>query len=1048
MNISTVTSLDELLNCTDLGMIPLAGGTDLLVKRNILCDRAGSWVDLRAVPELKGIFKEGERLIIGAYTTMSVAAEDTLVKNAATALAQAASKVGSWQIRNRATLGGNVANGSPAADTCAALAALHASVITVSKKHGLRELSVAGFFPGPNKNALLPGEIIKAFSIPIMPFRRSAFIKLGLRKEVAISRLNLGISADLKPDGSGVLNALVFMGTLGLPALRCVPAEEALVTHGIKAGPLGDALAAFIEYTIGKRETMPYKQEASRALAEDITLLLRGEAVQIGRNQLLNRVSIERCKAEPQAASGAKKEVSSFKFVGKRIPRADAEEKVRGRYLYLADFRMEGALYGALLLSDRANARVRAIDTSALPSGADIKVFTGADAPDTRYNSGEWFPGQKDHPDETLLTGHPKHIGDRIGLVLAGDKKAALQARALITVDYEELEPVVDIKTAAEKSELLHDDGEAAFSGRIVYGEVEAAFAHAHSVERDKIHTQKIHPGAMETHAALAVPRPEGVIEIQCPCQIAYGVQHAVAQVVPVPLSKIRIVKTPMGGSFGAKQEVVFEPLCAWAAWKLGKPVYIEMNRRETMLGTRTRAATEGYIETALDSEGVILGRRFDITVDAGAYLSGSKKVLMAMGKKASRLYKIPALHFEGQAVRTSTTPAGACRGYGSPQLHAITEIHTDLLCRRLGFDPVEFRMKNLVNPYDEDPSGAASLGNARIRDCLEQGLAVFDWEKRKHPSRSGRFRQGAGFACVTHGNGYYKTIYHDFAVMSMRFLEDGSVILRAGLQEMGNAATSAISRIVAEVTGIEPKRITITEADTMTHGYDIGCQASRGIFVLGECARLCAEKTLAFLLAETEKLWNAEAALLDDGFIRVGNETVSIGEAVRLIEMKNRTSIEARYEHRPMHNPASYAAHFVDLAVDTMTGRVYIDRYLAVHDAGKVIDYGYAEGQITGGVQMGIGMALLEDLGFDAQGHPSADNFDKYSLINAPDMPDVEVMFIEEGEEGGPFGAKSIGEIASVPSAPAIINAVNRALGTSLTDLPLSAGRIAAALH
>jgi xanthine dehydrogenase molybdenum-binding subunit len=215
----------------------------------------------------------------------------------------------------------------------------------------------------------------------------------------------------------------------------------------------------------------------------------------------------------------------------------------------------------------------------------------------------------------------------------------------------------------------------------------------------------------------------------------------------------------------------------------------------------------------------------------------------------------------------------------------------------------------------------------------------------------------------------------------------------------------------------------------------------------LGECARLCAEKTVAVLLAETEKHKNAKASLLSDGFIRVGDEKLSIGEAVRLIESQSRVSIEARYEHRPMHNPASYAVHFAGLSVDTMTGRVYIERYLAVHDAGRVIDYAGAEGQVTGGVQMGIGMALLEDLNFDEKGRPSARNFDKYHLINAPEMPDVEVLFIKAEEEGGPFGAKSIGEIASVPSAPAIANAINRALGTSLTAMPLSASRIVAAL-
>ena len=736
-----------------------------------------------------------------------------------------------------------------------------------------------------------------------------------------------------------------------------------------------------------------------------------------------------------------------FKYIGKNIPRQDGPDKVRGRYNYLADEVPAQALHGAILFSGRPHALVKGLNLNRAQALPGVKILTYQDAPEARYNSGEWFPGQNDHPDEQVLTGHVRHVGDRIALVLAPDRKTALAARDLIKVSYQDLPPLVDLDQAEGLAAALHDDGQSSFNGAMGYGDLDQAWARAARLISDTIETPKIHHAAMEPHAVLAVPRPENIIEVYSPCQIMFGVQHAVAQVLPLPLSKIRVVKSRMGGTFGGKQEVVFEALCAWAAWHLKRPVFIDTSREESILATRTRAATISEVETAVDQDGHILGRRFKVRADAGAYLSGTKKVVMAMGKKVPRLYHIPAFKYEAEVIRTSTTPAGACRGYGSPQIHAVTEIHTDLLCRRLDLDPVEFRFKNLVKPFDEDLSGASNLGNARIRDCLEIGLSLFDWERRKNPSESGRFRRGAGFACCTHGNGYYKTIYHDVAGMSLRILEDGSAVLRSGAHELGHAALAAINQIVAEETGIAPELITVLEGDTLFNDYDIGCQASRGIYVLGECARLCAEKTAALLLAETETLWGRPAAL-EDGRIRIGDELLDIGEAVKEIEKKSRVSVQATVEHRPETNPASYGVHFVEVKVDTCTGLVKIEKYLAVHDVGQAINRSFVEGQIYGGVQMGLGMALCEELRFDSKGYPSARNFDKYHLVNAPDMPEVEIELVEKGEAGGPFGAKSIGEIATVPVAPAVVNAVNRALNLELTVMPLTPARIVAALN
>ena len=735
-----------------------------------------------------------------------------------------------------------------------------------------------------------------------------------------------------------------------------------------------------------------------------------------------------------------------YKYVGKNVKRTDGPDKVRGLFPYLADEAFSGMLYGALLLSPYANATVRRIDASAALEIEGVRVLTYMDAPKTKYNSGEWFPGQNDHRDETVLTGHARHVGDRIALVVADSWEKARRARDLVKAEYDILPAVTDIRAASDNAALIHEDGISGFPGKISYGDVEAAFRDAAYIGSDTVATPKVHHAAMETHCVLAVPRPCGVLEIHSPCQILFGVQHSIAQVLGLPLSKIRVIKANMGGTFGGKQEVVFEPLCAWAAQKLNRPVIINSDRAETMTGTRTRAATVCRIETALDSDMKITGRRFDMLVDAGAYLTGTHKVMMAMGKKTSRLYRVPALSYKGLTVRTSTTPAGACRGYGSPQIHTITEIHTDLLCRRLGLDPVGFRMKNLMGEFEDDPSGASNIGKARVRECLSKGAEVFGWEHAKLPSKNGRFVTGAGFACCTHGNGYYKTIYHDVTRMSMRILEDGSAVLRTSLHELGNGTVTAMAQIVAEVTGIGIDRITVTEGNTDYTPYDTGCQASRVIYVCGECARLVAENTVQLLCGEASKLWDTPVWLKDGMLCTAGGDT-DIGSAVREIMLKNRVSIETDMEYRPESNPASFAAHFAEVTVDTLTGLVRVGRYLAVHDVGQSINPSFVRGQIYGGVQMGIGMALTEELAFDVNGQPKSVNFDKYHMINAPDMPEVEVILIEDGEPGGPFGAKSIGEIATVPVSAAVVNAVNRALGTSMADLPLTPAKIISAI-
>jgi xanthine dehydrogenase molybdenum-binding subunit len=507
-----------------------------------------------------------------------------------------------------------------------------------------------------------------------------------------------------------------------------------------------------------------------------------------------------------------------------------------------------------------------------------------------------------------------------------------------------------------------------------------------------------------------------------------------------------------MGGTFGGKQEVILEPACALMALDSGRPIRLVTDRQETIRSTRVRGGAVGRVRTVANQEGLLLHREVEAVFDAGAYATGGHRVTLAMGKKLSRLYRIPSQRYRGRTTFTNTTPSGACRGYGSPQIHAMTEISLDLLARKLRMDPGELRLKNLVYPGDLDPAGGPPLGNARIRDCLERGMEAFRWKERSAaPPGEGRYRQGVGLACATHGNGYYGTPYPDFLSMALRLCEDGSVLVNAGLHELGNGTLTTVAQIVGEVLDLPPENIFVSEGDTQLSPFDAGCVASRVTYVCGACALELAEKVRQRFIRQIGEAFEApsQEIRLENGEVHLSSgKTLSYGEAVCTISKNLREEVGEYLHYKPSGNPASFGVHFAEVRVDTYTGLVQVKDFLAVHDVGRAINPRLLEGQIFGGVQMGIGMALTEELLWNSRGIPKNDSFSRYHLINSPDMPPVQVLLVEEEEPGGPFGAKSIGEICTVPTAPAVVNAVNAALGTKMTELPLTPERILKALE
>ena len=738
----------------------------------------------------------------------------------------------------------------------------------------------------------------------------------------------------------------------------------------------------------------------------------------------------------------------NLKYVGKDIPMHDIAEKVTGKIKYTGDMQLPGMLHGKLVLSNIAHGLIKRIDTSKAEAlDGVVKVFTYKNSPDTLYNSHKWYVGLEVLEDEKLFTNHVKFIGDRVAAVVARDRYTAERAVELIEIEYENLPVITD------PEEAIKDKGYTISRKEIKCGNPKEIISNAELVFEDRVETPKIHHGAMETHVCVAAPGAGGEITIWTPCQVVFQVRLIAAQALSMSLNKIRVIKTTMGGSFGGKGQPVLEPVCAFLAKAVDAPVKLLLDRTESILATRTRTATIGTIKTAVDEEGHILARDIHMLVDTGAYFTNGDAVSMAMGKKSFRLYKIKDQSYVADVVYTNTPIGGACRGYGSPQIHALSEIHMDNIARALGMDPTELRLKNLVHPYDVDPIGGPALGNARAIDCVTKGMEAFHWKERwQQPKDAGRYVRGVGMACATHGNGYHGG-YQDFITMSLRMTEDGGAYLNSGIHDLGCGTVTTMKQIVAEVLDIEVDKILAPEGDTLISPFDVaGTQASRVTFVCGGCAMKVSEMVKDKFVNYASKLWACETedVKMENGIVynqREKSQKLAYGEMVIQIQKKFQDDISETYTYTSPANPAVYAANFAEVEIDTYTGLVRVTDVLAVHDIGKAINPGFVEGQIQGAIQMGIGLALTEEIKADQNGRISGDRFSKYHIINAPDMPDVKVLLVEEGDAHGPFGAKSVGEISTCAIAPAIVNAINSALDVNLTSLPITPEKIVKAL-
>jgi len=765
-------------------------------------------------------------------------------------------------------------------------------------------------------------------------------------------------------------------------------------------------------------------------------------------------------------------------IVGTTQPIHDASEKAAGRAVYAGDMALPGMRHIAMLWSPVPHALVKAVHTEkaeALPGvAAVLHCFNTTQKKFSRYRNRKW---QEVPEDERVFNDRMRFVGDRVACAVADTPETAKAAVALIEVEYETLPFTTDMAEAlAGKIDGIHGPGKAYRDFEIEFGENcgrdflrnpshgaissnsrPTAGIEDGAVETEtRSHLSRVSHITMEPHACVAdYNRYTQRLTVYSPNQSVHGVRTVLGDLFDISYHRIRVVKTTMGGSFGSKQEWMLEPVAAQAALAVGGPVKLVYTRAEAMVSTVSRCPLDAVVTTRITPDGRIQSLRAGVTLDAGAYLGNSFDYMCVIGKKFFRCYAIPYARYTGRTVYTNTPVSGAFRGWGSPELAIMLEHNLNMAARKIGMDPVELRIRNAAPPGAIDLSNNNTLGEIRTKECLERGRDVFQWEAKRRADtlfnrQNKRLKRGTGVGCGGHINGYFPRV-QDFAAVDMRMAEDGSVTASATLHDHGCGAVTALTMIIAETLELPVDRIRLSEGDTDHTPLDIGCLASRTVYVLGRTAKDCAEKLKQSLLEGVAEVCRADPENFEvsGGCVRSKDGAVryTYAEAAVAILRDLQRELRASQEYINTANPGIAGAHFAHVEVDTYTGMVKILDYAAVHDIGRAINPEMCRAQIQGAVLMGSGAALSEHLPVHAKtGQPVA-RLKDYHLINAPAAPRVRVELIEDGGTEGPFGAKSIGEASHVPVAPAIIGAVNEALGSALCSLPLSPDAITAML-
>ena len=744
--------------------------------------------------------------------------------------------------------------------------------------------------------------------------------------------------------------------------------------------------------------------------------------------------------------------------IGKSIKRVDAFDKVTGRAKYTDDLCDKSAYIARVLHSTVANGKVLSVDTSeAEKIPGVVKVVTCFDVPKIYFpTAGHPWSTEEAHQDvadRLLLTDRVRFYGDDVAAVIAENEVAAAQALRVIHVEYEEYPFVLDAQKAMEEgAPQLHED----FPNNVL----------KHTSIRNGNYEEAIkEPGLIKVEGWYDTPtvqhchienficyaqEEDGKIKITSSTQIPHIVRRVVGQALGIPWGKVRVIKPYIGGGFGNKQDVLYEPLCAYLSTQVGgRLVKMDMTREETFVCNRVRHAIRSHIISYVRPDGTFVARKLECFSNQGAYASHGHSIAAKGMGAFPQLYPCPNVEADSYTVFTNRPVAGAMRGYGIPQAMFAVESHTDEVAKAIGMTPLAFRQKNLMPKGFTDGFSKNVMYEDSFNQCMDKARAYTDYDRKvkEYEDQTGEVRKGIGLAAF-----WYNTAVWPISLetSSCRIVlnQDGSVQVQVGETEIGQGADTAFSQMAADTLGIPVERVhVVSSQDTDITPFGTGAYASRQTYTAGfsihQTALLLKERILSY----AHELTRMPVSIMDltagkiirktDGMVLLTLEELAT-EALYSLSHSEHLTAESTYQIKS--NAYSLGCTIAEVEVDIPACKVKLTAIINVHDCGRLINPALAQAQVHGGMSMGIGYGMSEYLQFDEKtGRTLNDNLLDYKLSTCMDHPHLEGEFVENYEPTSVYGTKALGEPPVCSVAPAIRNAILQATGVGVNELPLN---------
>ena len=760
--------------------------------------------------------------------------------------------------------------------------------------------------------------------------------------------------------------------------------------------------------------------------------------------------------------------------VSHAVVKKDARGLLQGRAVYTNDLAPRDSYIVSLLRSPHAHARIRSIDThKAERIDGIVAIYTYEDVPHERFTlAGQSFREMSPY-DTLILDRTVRYIGDEVAIVVGTDERAIAAAKRLIKVDYEVLPAVTDFTQALDNPVVVHDEDDIRayipmgedFSRNLIchevseVGDLDSAFAASDVIIEHDYETQAAQQSMMEPFSCYAYTDAQDRVCVVSSTQVPFHIRRQVATALQIPQSRVRVTKPRVGGGFGAKQTGCNEIYAAFVAFKLGHPCKCIYTREETMACANTRHKMRMHVRLGAKSDGTIMAIDLDVLSDAGAYGYHAPTTVGLAGHKSLPIYNhARASRFSYDVVYTNTTPGGAFRGYGATQGQFAVESAVNELADKLGIDPCELRLANIVHEGETCPQYYNEvLRSCRLDDCIVRAKEMIGWDDKPLARDLGDRVRALGVALTMQGSGISNV---DIGSIDIRLEDDGFFVLNLGATDVGTGCDTIMAQFAAEVLGCSPTQIVVNGVDTDTSPYDCGAYASSGTYVTGMAAVSAATKLREKICEQAAKFMDVapEQVIVADGRVFVDDgaddDVVTVGQIasgkvreMTLGELANRCIgiglqpgyLSAHASNSQPVSPPPFMCGIAEVDVDKATGEVTVVDYVAAVDCGTVANANLARVQAEGGIVQGIGMALTEDVQVAPDGFLRTRNLMQYKIPSRLDVPDIRIDFCPSYEPTGPFGAKSIGEVVINTPLGAIASAVAHATGNYVRTLPIT---------